>query len=135
MDVDTGDVPESKEGSSGSKEKGAVGKEKEKEAGGKDGKEGKDGHTPAQAHPPAKRYRLTEAMKSMIWELVVLSNECCRLENEKKSVFEYIFSPSFFDCFFFRLAALKGQLFKYQIRDYGRCFIRRCGFHHYSYLP
>ena len=102
MDVDTGDVAESKEGSSGSKEKGAGGKEKEKEAGGKDGKEGKDGHTPAQAHPPAKRYRLTEAMKSMIWELVVLSNECCRLENEKKSVFEYIFSLLFLRlCFFF----------------------------------
>ncbi len=95
MDVDTGDVAESKEGSSESKEKGAGGKEKEKEAGGKDGKEGKDGHLPAQAHPPAKRYRLTEAMKSMIWELVVLSNECCRLENEKKSVVEYIFLPHF----------------------------------------
>ena len=46
MDVDTGDVAESKEGSSGSKEMGAGGKGKEKEAGGKDGKEG--GHAPAQ---------------------------------------------------------------------------------------
>jgi Ubinuclein conserved middle domain len=48
----------------------------------------KDGPHPAptqgQAHPPAKRYRLTDAMKAIIWELVVLSNECCRLENERK---------------------------------------------------
>ncbi|KAI9573444.1 hypothetical protein HD554DRAFT_871277 [Boletus coccyginus] len=36
------------------------------------------------AHPPAQKYRLTEAMKSIIWQLVMLSNECCRLENEKK---------------------------------------------------
>ena len=48
--------------------------------GGKDGKDGKD-HS---QHPPAKRYRLTDTMKSMVWELVLLSNECCRLENEKK---------------------------------------------------
>jgi hypothetical protein len=55
--------------------------------GGKDGKEGKDHGQ----HPPAKRYRLTDTMKSMVWELVLLSNECCRLENEKKSVFnDYI---------------------------------------------
>lgn len=38
------------------------------------------------AHPPAQKYRLTEAMKSIIWQLVMLSNECCRLENEKKCV-------------------------------------------------
>jgi hypothetical protein len=48
----------------------------------------KDGHHSApphaQAQPPAKRYRLTDAMKAIIWELVVLSNECCRLENERK---------------------------------------------------
>ena len=50
--------------------------------GSKDGKDGKDHGQ----HPPAKRYRLTDAMKSMVWELVLLSNECCRLENEKKSV-------------------------------------------------
>ncbi|KIM65542.1 hypothetical protein SCLCIDRAFT_474779 [Scleroderma citrinum Foug A] len=35
------------------------------------------------AHPPAKKYRLTEEMRSIIWRLVMLSNECCRLENEK----------------------------------------------------
>ena len=44
------------------------------------GKEGKDHGQ----HPPAKRYRLTDTMKSIVWELVLLSNECCRLENEKK---------------------------------------------------
>lgn len=38
------------------------------------------------AHPPAQKYRLTEAMKSIIWQLVMLSNECCRLENEKQCV-------------------------------------------------
>ena len=52
--------------------------------GGKDGKEGGKDHG---QHPPAKRYRLTDTMKSIVWELVLLSNECCRLENEKKSVF------------------------------------------------
>jgi len=36
------------------------------------------------AHPPAKKYRLTEEMRSIIWQLVTLSNECCRLENEKQ---------------------------------------------------
>ena len=58
-----------------------------KEEDGKDKeKENDGGHAPAQtqAQPPAKRYRLTDAMKAVIWELVVLSNECCRLENEKK---------------------------------------------------
>jgi hypothetical protein len=35
-------------------------------------------------HPPSKRYRLTESMKAIVWRLVTLSNECCRLENEKK---------------------------------------------------
>ncbi|KAL4077536.1 hypothetical protein J3A83DRAFT_4087986 [Scleroderma citrinum] len=35
------------------------------------------------AHPPAKKYRLTEQMRTIIWQLVLLSNECCRLENEK----------------------------------------------------
>ena len=35
------------------------------------------------AHKPGKRYRLTDQMKSIIWELVVLSNESCRIENEK----------------------------------------------------
>lgn len=36
------------------------------------------------SHPPAKKYRLTDAMKSHIWQLVCLSNEVVRLENEKK---------------------------------------------------
>lgn len=37
-----------------------------------------------ETHPPAKKYRLTEPMKSIIWQLVCLSNECCRIENERK---------------------------------------------------
>lgn len=40
--------------------------------------------TAKDAHPPAKRYRLTDQMKGIIWALVCLSNECCRIENEKK---------------------------------------------------
>ncbi|KAI0743003.1 hypothetical protein C8Q80DRAFT_1192020 [Daedaleopsis nitida] len=44
------------------------------------GKGGRD------AHPPAKRYRLTDQMKAIIWQLVCLSNECCRIENEKNSL-------------------------------------------------
>ena len=59
-------------------------KVKDKESKDKD----KDGSHPTptqgQANRPAKRYRLTDAMKAIIWELVVISNECCRLENEKK---------------------------------------------------
>ncbi|KAG2137883.1 uncharacterized protein EDB93DRAFT_1166549 [Suillus bovinus] len=38
------------------------------------------------AHPPAQKYRLTEAMKAIVWQLVMLSNECCRLENEKNEL-------------------------------------------------
>ncbi|KDQ56040.1 hypothetical protein JAAARDRAFT_59490 [Jaapia argillacea MUCL 33604] len=34
-------------------------------------------------HPPAKKYRLTDDMKALLWNLVMLSNECCRIENEK----------------------------------------------------
>lgn len=44
----------------------------------------KDGAKDSQ--PPGKKFRLTETMKAMVWELVLLSNECCRLENEKKYV-------------------------------------------------
>jgi hypothetical protein len=36
------------------------------------------------AHPPAQKYRLTEAMKAIVRQLVVLINEYCRLENEMK---------------------------------------------------
>lgn len=45
---------------------------------GKDTKETKD------THAPAKKFKMTEAMKGLIWNLVCLSNECCRIENEKK---------------------------------------------------
>ncbi|KAI9058680.1 hypothetical protein FKP32DRAFT_1680408 [Trametes sanguinea] len=37
-------------------------------------------------HPPAQRYRLTDQMKQIIWQLVCLSNECCRIENEKNAL-------------------------------------------------
>jgi len=46
------------------------------------GKEGAGGSKDSQ--PPGKKFRLTETMKAIVWELVLLSNECCRLENEKK---------------------------------------------------
>ena len=57
-----------------------------------------DGPPPSQAagdkqsgeHPPTKRYRLTERIRHIIWELVVLSNESCRIENEKKCVVFFI---------------------------------------------
>ncbi|THG94420.1 hypothetical protein EW026_g7052 [Hermanssonia centrifuga] len=52
------------------------GKNKEKDALTKD----------ASAHPPAKKYRLTDTMKGIIWQLVCLSNECCRIENEKNQL-------------------------------------------------
>ena len=48
-----------------------------------------DGETPrvsgkSDPHPPSKKFRMTETMKAIVWQLVSLSNECCRLENEKK---------------------------------------------------
>ncbi|CCM04089.1 uncharacterized protein FIBRA_06248 [Fibroporia radiculosa] len=36
-----------------------------------------------ESHRPGKKYRLTDTMKGVIWQLVCLSNECCRIENEK----------------------------------------------------
>ncbi|KIL59783.1 hypothetical protein M378DRAFT_14543 [Amanita muscaria Koide BX008] len=59
-------------------------KDKDKDGGG-------GGQAPATApgkdsHPPSKKYRLTESMKAIVWQLVMLSNECCRLENEKNSL-------------------------------------------------
>ena len=48
--------------------------------------EGKDGKDTKDVHLPAKKYKMTEAMKGLIWNLVCLSNECCRIENEKKWV-------------------------------------------------
>jgi hypothetical protein len=50
----------------------------------KDGEKGKEGKEQPGQHPPAKKYRMTESMKAIVWQLVLLSNECCRLENEKK---------------------------------------------------
>jgi hypothetical protein len=34
-------------------------------------------------NPPIKKYRMTEAIKGIVWQLVSLSNECVFLENEK----------------------------------------------------
>ncbi|KAJ3740139.1 hypothetical protein DFH05DRAFT_1405713 [Lentinula detonsa] len=42
--------------------------------------------TEKDSQPPPKKYRLTENMKAIVWELVLLSNECCRLENEKNTL-------------------------------------------------
>lgn len=44
--------------------------------------------TPANTaqNPPAKKYRMTDSMKNIVWSLVCLSNECCRIENEKNSL-------------------------------------------------
>ncbi|KAJ7154803.1 hypothetical protein C8R46DRAFT_1005921 [Mycena filopes] len=62
----------------GDKEKGKGGEnDKEKEGPGKGG---------AHHGPPLKKYRMTEAMKSAVWQLVLLSNEICRLENEKNTL-------------------------------------------------
>jgi Ubinuclein conserved middle domain len=37
-----------------------------------------------QEKEPPKKYRLTENMKTIFWQLYCLSNECSRLTNEKK---------------------------------------------------
>ncbi|KAH8832812.1 hypothetical protein DL96DRAFT_1583483 [Flagelloscypha sp. PMI_526] len=53
---------------------------------------GEDGGQASQAqlkrdqNPPQKKYRLTEGMRYIIWELVLLSNEAVRLENEKNQL-------------------------------------------------
>ncbi|PPQ79331.1 hypothetical protein CVT25_002561 [Psilocybe cyanescens] len=56
------------------------------EGAGKDKDKDKDKDKEHANNPPAKRYRMTDQMKSIVWELVLLSNECCRLENEKNSL-------------------------------------------------
>ncbi|KAJ6590422.1 hypothetical protein DFH09DRAFT_1139345, partial [Mycena vulgaris] len=66
--------PETRVGSAGDKDKG---KGEDKEGPGKGG---------AHHGPPLKKYRMTEAMKNAVWQLVLLSNEICRLENEKNSL-------------------------------------------------
>ncbi|EIM80227.1 uncharacterized protein STEHIDRAFT_172868 [Stereum hirsutum FP-91666 SS1] len=49
---------------------------------------GKDAAAPPNTaqNPPAKKYRMTDSMKNIVWSLVCLSNECCRIENEKNSL-------------------------------------------------
>lgn len=90
------------------KDKDGVGKDQDGDpqdgggdGGGKEpeGKEGKDKEG-KEAQPPAKRYRMTDAMKGIVWQLVVLSNECCRLENEKKWVFFFSFFFGLMCCWF-----------------------------------
>lgn len=64
--------------------------------GGQTGTQGAPGSTQGQgqgqgplhssAHMPTQRYRLTDEMKDIIWELVAYSNESVRLENEKNSL-------------------------------------------------
>ncbi|KAF8217847.1 hypothetical protein K438DRAFT_1795746 [Mycena galopus ATCC 62051] len=79
---------EDPEGGRGSAGPSSVDKdEKEGGGGGKDGN-GKEGPGKGGAHhgPPLKKYRMTEAMKQNVWQLVLLSNEICRLENEKNSL-------------------------------------------------
>ncbi|KAF5340809.1 hypothetical protein D9758_017651 [Tetrapyrgos nigripes] len=67
----------------GAKSGGGAGKDPAKDGGGKDaGGGGKE----KVEQPPAKKYRMTESMKAIVWELVVLSNEACRLENEKNTL-------------------------------------------------
>lgn len=34
-------------------------------------------------NPPVKKYRMTDTIKGIVWQLVQLSNECVRLENER----------------------------------------------------
>lgn len=60
---------------------------------GGDHEDGAGGGKGKDSHPPAKRYRLTDQIKAIIWQLVCLSNECCRIENEKKCVARLSFSP------------------------------------------
>jgi len=48
--------------------------------------EGKETKETKDTHAPVKKYKMAEAMKGLIWNLVCLSNECCRIENEKKYV-------------------------------------------------
>lgn len=62
-------------------------------------KETKEGATGTSASAkdkePSKRYRLTDKMKLIFWQLYCLSNECSRLTNEKKSVFILFFNYIF----------------------------------------
>ncbi|KAK0467729.1 uncharacterized protein EV420DRAFT_1616596 [Desarmillaria tabescens] len=50
------------------------------------GREGGSTEGTKEPQPPHKKYRMTESMKNIVWELVLLSNECCRLENEKNQL-------------------------------------------------
>ncbi|KAF8637549.1 hypothetical protein AX17_002756 [Amanita inopinata Kibby_2008] len=66
-------------------EEGKSKEDKEGAAGG-GGPGGGAGGAAKDSHPPAKKYRMTESLKTIVWQLVMLSNECCRLENEKNAL-------------------------------------------------
>jgi hypothetical protein len=68
----------------GDKDRDKEGKDKDKGDKDKDKDKDKDEKKDQGQHPPAKKFRMTESMKGIVWQLVLLSNECCRLENEKK---------------------------------------------------
>jgi hypothetical protein len=65
-----------------------AGKDREgKDGGGKEGKDKDKDGTGKDPLPPTRKYRMTEEMKGVLWQLVMLSNDVCRLENEKKCAF------------------------------------------------
>ncbi|KAJ7145412.1 hypothetical protein C8R43DRAFT_549569 [Mycena crocata] len=74
--------PEARLGSAGLSSAGDGEKDKSK------GDNDKEGPGKGGAHhgPPLKKYRMGESMKVIVWQLVLLSNEICRLENEKNSL-------------------------------------------------
>lgn len=90
--------------------------------GDKDGEKGEDGKADRDAHPPQKKYRMTDQMKNIVWELVLLSNECCRLENEKKYALSISFMTSFPNC---SSASWRIRLSRYRSRACAKCCTRR----------
>lgn len=80
------------------------------------------------AQPPAKKFRLTENMKAIVWELVLLSNECCRLENEKKWV---LLQPDWYAevTHLYHEALLKDQWCKSANKGFAKCCIRKLSVH------
>jgi len=86
-------------------------------------------------HPPAQKYRLTEAMKAIVRQLVVLINEYRRLENEKKWVQVLLSFSSFIGLWGFWKSLLIGWIVDWEgvihllaNRGRDRFCIRRCVF-------
>jgi Ubinuclein conserved middle domain len=95
--------------------------------------EGKDARDTRDVHPPAKKYKMTEMMKGLIWNLVCLSNECCRIENEKKYVPRIVhMTNTWLICYIFPLARWKAlhrksankACVKHSTRKLSRRFLR-----------